>query len=218
MPRRQPKQAAPVSLIAKLDNVPGPEADAETLKTHYRRVQNIMATHRYEDVIYICHWCCDGDAELAFADPAGKHGSRKYCSARCANGYHAYVSKVVAKGQQVATPSSSDDTEDDTYDPPPGAAQPTPTRPRARPVAVAEITEVVGQEGTGKTTVVAPRKPPVATPRKPRATKQDRTDGKCAKGLHDMTEANTYIYNGNKWCRECRKASRTKSVEKRDGS
>lgn len=215
MPRKQSRQQAQPSLpIAKLDNVPGPEADEAALKAHYDLVQEIMAIHRYDDVINACHWCCDMEAGLAYTKPDEKRGSRMFCSGRCASAFSAYQVKVLHLNRKPtvtqAQPSDSDETVDDSYSPPPdteGAKtaktqwKPTSERPR-RQRRVKDVTEVVGQEGTGKTT---------GGPKRTRAAKPKRTDGKCTKGLHEMTEANTYSYNGGTWCRECRKASRTKS-------
>ncbi len=219
MPRKRVKQTEPTLPILKLDNVPGPEASEAELKEHYGRVQEIMATHRYDDVIHACHWCCDMEAGLAYTKPDQTRGSRVFCSGRCASAFGAYQVRVLhlSRKPKPASPSEGDetaDTADEAQSPDDDDAKasltrtaetqwkPTGERPR-RSRRVKDVTKVVGQEGTGKTT---------AGPKRSRASKPKRTDGKCAKGLHKMTEANTYTYQDKVWCRECRKASRAKSA------
>jgi hypothetical protein len=224
---KQPKYVAPSLPILKLADVPGPEADADVLNAHYRLVQNALATHRYDDVIQSCHWCLDMEAGLAYSKTDEARGTRLFCSGRCANAYSAYQVKVLNYGQRVAPapiPDEGDDPTDEGDEPasdPDETPEPEPTSEpeldpaeatkagwarqvsatgRGRRRRVKDVTTVTGKEGTGKTTA-----------RQPRAKKPERTDGKCTKGLHEMTEANTYSYNGGTWCRECRKASRTKS-------
>ncbi len=212
MPKRQPKYTEPAPRIEKLDNVPGPEASGDVLKAHYRRVQDIIATHCYDDVLCMCHWCAGIEAELAFTKTDQPRGTRQYCTARCANAYTAYTQKAVMQGKVVSPPPPGDDAEDD--DPPPGTAKPTPTR-RKR---VKDVTTTVGQEGTGRTTAgkppAAPPKPVREKPTKARGPKPAREDGKCPRGLHDLTPDNVYERDGNRWCKACKADNRARYIAK----
>lgn len=94
-PRRKPVVYAEIKpTIEKLDDVPGPEASADALKAHYRRVQDAFATHRYDDLIEVCYWCLDGESGLAFTKPDQPRGTRMYCSAHCANAHAAHMQKA----------------------------------------------------------------------------------------------------------------------------
>ncbi len=59
------------------------------------------------------------------------------------------------------------------------------------------------------------KKNPQRKARKARKAKPERADGKCAKGLHEMTDDNKYEYKKTVWCRACRKASRATSAAAR---
>lgn len=219
---------APATDTLRLDNAPGPEADADALKAHYRRVQDVFATNAYDVVIYLCHWCLSdgGDNGLAFTKTEQPRGTRQYCSARCANAYSAYMQKVVVKGR-IATPSPSDETEDDSSGATSGAAQPQRTRKRRRGIVDAHYTPV--QPGSDEERAVlesatAPlpkgtkiESAGVAGPRKARAKQAAREDGKCARGLHDLTPDNTYTHNGVSWCRACKADNRARYIAKKKG-
>lgn len=88
------KQTAPLD-IKKLDNVPGPEASGDVLLAHYRRVQEVIATHSFDDVSYMCFWCADTEAELTLAKAGQPRGQPMYCTARCRDAYAAYMQKVI---------------------------------------------------------------------------------------------------------------------------
>lgn len=211
----------PAMPILKLDNVPGPEASAEELTEHYRRVQIIFACHNYDDVIAACSWCCDMEEGLAYTKPDEARGNRMFCSGRCASAHAAY--RVIAHGRpkpdvvaetsgpspstsrrkaEEATPDTDtepeeDDGEDDNQ---PAAADKASADEPAETAAPPESPSDWKPKGQRE------RKP-----RKAKAKKPERSDGKCAKGLHKMTDENRYEYKGTVWCRECRKASRSKS-------
>lgn len=219
MPRRkQPKYEAPIPPIAKLDNVPGPESDADTLQTHYRRVQDAFATHHYEDVVETCHWCLDSEKGLAFSKTDQPRGTRTYCTARCANAYTAYTQKVVGRGKVSTTNPSNpadDEFEDGSCDPPPGAAKPTLKRDRKKARGgVPEPTETAtdAESRLSRTTVRERESPPE---RKARVKKAAREDGMCSRGLHPITTENTYERDGSAWCRDCKKLNRAKYLVKK---
>ena len=86
----------PAPAITPLEDVPGPEADSTVLRAHYRRVQEAFATHRYNDVVAVCHWCLVEDLQR----PAvGTRSPVKYCDQRCAEAAEAYYVQVLGKGQ-----------------------------------------------------------------------------------------------------------------------
>ena len=221
MAKKQAKQydqaGAP---IRKLDNVPGPEASADELTKHFRRVQHILACHPYDDVIAACHWCCDMEAGLAYSKPDEARGSRMFCSGRCASAHAAY--RVIAHGRPKPK-----------ADEPTSGSSPSTSRRKAAERAAEDEAETEGDDGGDDNPPAeaekASAKEPAETaatpespswqpkgqrgrkPRKAKAKKPERSDGKCAKGLHKMTDENRYEYKGTIWCRECRKASRARS-------
>lgn len=220
MPRKrikQPTYTVPSLPILKLADVPGPEADVGVLNAHYRLVQEAFATHRYDDVIQSCHWCLDMEAGLAYSKTDEARGTRMFCSGRCASAYSAYQVKVQHIDRKPPTdqpPDDGDDPADDSDETPEPTSETAPTvappDDEGGGTPIAEITKIVGEEGRGRT-AWKPTGERGRKARKPRADKPKRTDGLCTKGKHEMTEANTYSYNGGTWCRECRKASRAKS-------
>lgn len=218
-----PKQAKqyeqPSAPIAKLDNVPGPEASEDVLLAHFRRVQDINACHRYDDVIAACSWCCDMEAGLAFTKPDEPRGTRMFCSGRCASAHAAY--RVIAHGRPK--PKADTPTEDiptatskktATTRKPKSDPEPEPDDGGDNPATEAKEASAEEPDETAPPESPSAWKPKGQRARKPRkakAKKPERSDGKCAKGLHKMTEENRYEYKGTVWCRECRKASRAKS-------
>ncbi len=201
----------PPLAIIKLDNVPGPEADTETLNQHYQRVQRVFAVHRYDDVIMSCHWCCDSENDLVFAKPDKARGTRMFCSARCANCFSAYEIKV---WHGAAKPVAEEIAEGGEAPPAKRFRDWREVAQTDKPDVATDADEPDKPEDEDKEPATA-RKPSVKRERKPRKARVDkpkRTDGKCPKGLHEMTEANTYTYKDKTWCRECRKASRAKSA------
>lgn len=223
--KKAKKYEQPGMPIAKLDHVPGPEASAAELTKHFQRVQIILACHRYDDVLAACHWCCDMEAGLAYSKPDEARGNRMFCSGRCASAHAAY--RVIAHGSPK--PKADTDTNTDNEkgkikgtaintktDPDPEPEQETePDHDDDNPPDEAQESNTEEPNETA-----APSESPsdwkpkgqrARKPRKARAAKPERTDGKCAKGIHQMDEANRYEYKGTVWCRECRKASRSKS-------
>lgn len=225
-PTKRPKYTEPSLPIAKLDNVPGPEADGDVLKAHYRRVQDIFATHRYDDIIQTCHWCCDMEAGLAYSKTDVARGTRMFCSGRCASAYTAYQVKVLHldKKAQARPPNGDDKTADDPDEAPP---EPTP-EPEGEVDPIVEAHDddpdmKADAERHLRDASVREREQErmearTKAKRKPRATKEPRADGKCPKGLHEMTPDNQYHYQDKVWCRECRKASRAKSAANGKGA
>ncbi len=229
--------------IQKLDNVPGPEADAGTLREHYRRLQNIFAVHQYDDVIAACHWCCDMDEQLAFSKPNTRGGAGMYCSGRCASAYAKYQQLIYDKPGEAGTSATS-------AAPPPeklveeaelaeeapctctgesatttevGCAYHTDPDVEAEDEVKVNVPKAAWPEAT-KPTETEPtpderwteaKKNPQRKARKARKAKPERADGKCAKGEHEMTDENKYEYKGTVWCRACRKASRAASAANR---
>ncbi len=107
-------------VIPPITDAPGAEADASVLAAHYQRVQDAFACYSYDNCVAVCRWCLD-EAPLPFPEPF-QRGTRKYCSRRCADAYAAYKAKYYRKGRATvsdAVPSDSDETVDDSYDPPP---------------------------------------------------------------------------------------------------
>ena len=206
MARKKPNQSQlkyidPPPPIPKLVDVPGPNADVDTLRIHYRKVRAVLAVHRYDDVLLACKWCLDSETGLAFSrHGVTRGGARMFCSSRCAEARGAYEMKVMRRGRKasLALPESGETEEAET---------PLPPEPEAN-VQVSEITEIVGKEGRSQTTGWEPAG--IRT-RRARAKKPERDDGLCAKGLHEMDEANRYEYKNTVWCKACRKASRAKS-------
>lgn len=214
MMTRRRKYVAPAPPIPPFKDTPDEHSPAKELRAHQREVQNIFATHRYDDVVMVCHWCC-ADTELPYADTDQPRGMRKYCSKRCAkaNAQLKHTStrrdettivstnslapvSPVAKNRQA--PASKD-------------TQPAEAvrRRRARPKASAESPK-------------SPKSPKASKGTKPKAPKGQKTKtpanrakGMCPKGLHKMTADNTYSYNGGVWCKECRKESRARSKAKK---
>ena len=237
MPRRkQTKQAATQARtrlatawrIQKLDNVPGPEADTGALREHYRKIQNIFAVHNYDDVIAACHWCCDMEEQLAFTKPNTRGGPGMYCSGRCASAFAKYQqlnygqpgeagtsatssappAEKLAEEPCTCTGESAATTEAGcAFHTDPDVEAETPEVPTA---AFPEATKPT--EPTPDQRWTEEKKNPKRKARKARKPKPERADGLCAKGEHEMTEANRYEYRNTVWCRACRKASRTKSA------
>lgn len=73
----------------KITDAPGPDADASDLRTHYRRVQEILACRSYDLVTQLCHWCIAWEP-LTHAKAGTRGGARMFCSGRCAGAYVAY--------------------------------------------------------------------------------------------------------------------------------
>lgn len=213
----QETHVKPALAIVKLDDVPGPEADTDTLNQHYQRVQQTFATHRYDDVIMACHWCCDSENDLVFAKPDKARGTRMFCSAHCANCFSAYEIKVWGRAAKpVSDERGQPDESTQRAEAPPKAKR---QRSKSDPVDEAdEPTTTNEDKGQEEKSTWKPAGKRERKPRKARAVKPTRTDGKCPKGFHEMTEANTYTYQDKTWCRECRKASRATSAAKRNGS
>ncbi len=220
---RKPTQLSnlPGAPITKLDNVPGPEASADELNKHYQRVRDVFACHRYDDVIAACHWCCDMEAGLAYSKPDEARGNRMFCSGRCASAHAAY--RVHAHGRRkpkadTATggipPTTSKETATaNKPEPEPGDDDGDDDNPsdEAEETNVTEKPDESAPSESPSTWKPKGQRPRKARKAKARTKKPERTDGKCAKGIHQMTEANRYEYKGTVWCRECRKASRAKS-------
>ncbi len=200
-------------VIPAITDAPGPEADADELAKNYRLVQEAIATHAYEDHIILCHWCL-ADKELTHTKVDYARGVRSYCSERCAQAYAAYMSRFTRGDRPMST------GQDAPLPPAPRRGQGVaPTDDEAPPplvagganggVPVAEITEVIGEEGQGRTaTGDAPAwKPKGQRPRKSRNGNGNGNGDKthCLLG-HDMTEENTYHHpNGTKKCRQCQR-------------
>lgn len=225
--RKQPKQApttartrATAWRIQKLDDVPGPEADAGALKAHYIKVQHVFAVHHYDDVIAACHWCCDMDEQLAFTKPNTRGGAGMYCSGRCASAFAKYQQLNYRKPGQdgpstsvtSAAPRAEKLVGDDDED---GDGEVSPTETTETETEAAETPAPPTPSPDERWTEA--KKNPQRKARKTRDKKPERTDGLCAKGLHKMTDANRYEYKGTVWCRECRKASRSRSANGSNG-
>lgn len=235
MPRKPKQTKAPTTArtratawrIQKLDNVPGPEADAGALREHYRKVQNIFAVHHYDDVIAACHWCCNMDEQLAFAKPNTRGGPGMYCSGRCASAYAKYQQLSYRKPGEAGTSATSaaPPTEKLVEEAPCTCAGESATTTEAGcayhtdPDVEAEVKVNVPTAAFPEATAPTreqrwheEKKNPKRKAHKAREKKPERTDGKCAKGLHEMTDGNKYEYQGTVWCRECRKLSRARSA------
>lgn len=213
--------------ITKLDNVPGPEDNFSVLCTHYSRVQVVVACHNYDDVILTCRWCCDMESPLVYSKPEQARGNKMFCSGRCASAYGAF------RAEQLRKPKDAKDLETANARPT-SVKDATPTsKARRRTVeagaAGAEIIKPVEDKPDAepdKDETAAPSESPSTwkpkgqrekKPRQSRSTKPERTDGKCSKGLHEMTDANRYEYKNTVWCRACRADSRKRSAAKKNG-
>lgn len=210
---KRTKYAEPTPPIPPFDGAPGPDADIDVLRTHIQQVQTAFSTHRYDDVVMVCHWCCK-DVELPFTDKDQPRGTRKYCSERCV--------EAIAKLRRLQPgrkhgPKPTTDTPVEEELPP---EEPVPVE---EPVPLEAITQVVGKEGTGRTTSPVRRrkapspapKPKAAKAKAPKAKTPKAAKGMCPKGLHKMTPDNMYFYKNNVWCQKCRKASRAASAAKK---
>lgn len=79
-----------------LPNVPGPEADAETLRYHYIKWLTRTTIMAYEWRIYACGWCARTDIDLTVR----KNGTRDepmFCSERCRDAKAAFEEKCWPK-------------------------------------------------------------------------------------------------------------------------
>ncbi len=135
-----------VPVIPPIVDAPGPEADADALDANYRLVQAALATHAYDDIIYVCHWCLI-DAPLPYAKvSAPRGGTRMYCSKRCAEAYDAYTKSRDSRSHTVTVSGRID---------PPGPNMqniPVPSDDGdSDGVPIAQVTEIVGEEGQGQT-------------------------------------------------------------------
>lgn len=220
MPRKRSDQPKPVDRptlpILKLGNVPGPEADANDLRTHYRRVKEVMAIHAYDDVINACHWCCGMEEPLAYSKVDNPRSTHMFCSGRCASAYGEYRANTLGKRAEGPKPSAPEPTDNETpLDPEPenGEGEPVSEEHYAESPADAKASLERTAERLRESEWQASKASSARKPRKPREAKPAREDGKCAKGLHEMTPENTYSTPDGKgaWCKECRKASRAKS-------
>jgi len=192
-------------------------------------VQNIFAVHQYDDVIAACHWCCDMDEQLAFSKPNTRGGPNVYCSGRCASAFTKYQQLNYHKPGEAGTSATSaappaeklaDEpctcTGESATTTEAGCAYHTDPDVEAEvnipTAAFPEATKPTAEERWHEA-----KKNPARKARKAREKKPERADGKCAKGLHEMTDDNKYEYKGTIWCRACRKASRAASAANRKG-
>lgn len=83
---------------APIADAPGPEANADVLSTHYRRVQTVFATHAYDSWVFLCHWCLT-DEPLTHTKVNDLRGTRTYCSERCSKAYDAYIKSRTVTGR-----------------------------------------------------------------------------------------------------------------------
>ena len=106
MARRKRGKARPVDLnapiIPPIPDVPGPEAKADELVAHYRKVQHVFAIYSYDNLRVVCGWCIS-DEPLAFTDP-GRRGTHKFCSARCAEARAACMTNIWSPPKQKSDP------------------------------------------------------------------------------------------------------------------
>lgn len=204
--------------ITKLDNVPGPEENIAILREHYSRVQVVVACHAYDDVILACRWCCDMESPLAYSKPDEARGNKMFCSGRCASAFGVFRADQLLKPQTSDAESTTPPTEETATNEEPPVSKRRGRTTKATPTEE-PAEEPDDEPAETETEAATSESPPAWKPkghrapkaRKQRATKPERSDGKCAKGLHEMTDENRYEYKGTVWCRECRKASRSKS-------
>lgn len=198
-----PDSVTPV--IPPIPDAPGPEAAADALTTHYRLVSVARGIHAYDDVIVVCHWCL-ADAPLTHTKVNDPRGTRIHCSSRCAEAYDAHLKHQRERGRErratPAVPSDSDETVDDSYDKSPETEpeiEPTPVTGGANGEPISQITEIVGEEGQGRTEW----QPKGLRPRKKRNGNGRGQKDRCIRD-HDMTGDNVYHHpNGSKKCRQC---------------
>ena len=80
-----------------LPDTPGPDADGAALATHYRRVQEFIATHAYDVFVRLCGWCLADAQEFKRMDDP--HSDFMYCSERCQQAAAQMVAKRQPAGQ-----------------------------------------------------------------------------------------------------------------------